>query len=406
LTAVNAGRTPLFCLLLSRRLYASGSLFVKGVPLFDRDNQFFGFCTALCNKSTLEDYTFEGFLDALRPVYPTINPSDISDQSSIDRLIAQFNQSRDTRLQRISDYAQFSGHFCSTCEIQEVFDWMHSKGISDSDCERVFRRWREKTTPRSESVPALGFSIDDMTLTSPLAEPLINNLIWDIKVPTTNPCVDYLSGIEEFDKAVRWVRRRTRISKATAAWHKCMSSLPQMSLAFLIQMFWLFLPWVILAAIVAMWHSVSAIHGIIFLQFAGMAIGITTGVDLLIWGFVKASTVGGSAIDPTHEWRIRLPNGKPGARVKPGTMKDLYEHTHGHGSWERRNTRIKNTGTVLACLTILACPLLEIPFLQNAGVQGIGSIIGYFLVYPLLPLAVLGGLIFGLYKLSPPLKIQ
>jgi hypothetical protein len=166
------------------------------------------------------------------------------------------------------------------------------------------------------------------------------------------------------------------------------------------------LPLLIFAILDGIYTSVSSIHWGILWRFVGTALGITAGVDLLIWGFVKASTGDGLGIDPTHEWRIVTQNGSPGARVGPATMKDLYEHTHGHGSWERRNTRRGTTGAVLASLTVVICPLCEIPFLLNSGVQGFGPIIGYFLIYPLLPLAVIGGVIYWLWRLYPPLNIR
>jgi hypothetical protein len=166
------------------------------------------------------------------------------------------------------------------------------------------------------------------------------------------------------------------------------------------------LPSLIIAMGYGIYSSVSSIHWGILWRFAGTALGITAGIDLLIWGFVKASTSGGSAIDQSHEWRVVTRDGRPGSRVGPATMKDLYEHTHGHGSWERRNDRISKTGTVLASLAVVICPLCEIPFLLDSGVQGIGPIAGYFLIYPLLPLAVIGGIIYWLWKLYPPLNIR
>ncbi|MGA2569772.1 MAG: hypothetical protein ABSF23_04570 [Terracidiphilus sp.] len=354
----------------------------------------------------MSDSLFDGFLDALHPKYPTENlPGDL-DREAIEKILAQFSQFHEARLEAVAAFAGSYGFYCPALDVREVLNWMSRKGISDSDFSKVFRRWRETTAPRTGSVSGGGIGTEDLFLPGEFNMPLIPHLLLGIKDPIENPREDFLSDLEEFEKAIRRVRWETRKSKIGTAWRGGIRSLPQMGIALLVQLFWIFLPWAVLAVIVAMWHSVSAIRGAIFLQFAGMAIGITAGVDLLIWGLVKLSTGGGSAIDSRHEWRVLTRNGRPGARVGPATMKDLYEHTHGHGSWDRRNSRRSATGAVLAVVVFFVCPLLEIPFLEEAGIQGLSPIVGYFLIYPLLPLAVIGGLIYWLSKLSPPVNLR
>jgi hypothetical protein len=374
--------------------------------VFDRDNRFFRFCIALSNKSNVSNFVFDGFLGALQPEYPTGKLPAGSDREAIEKIFAQFSQFHEARLEKVAAFAASYGFYCPSLDVREVLNWMSGKGISDSDFEKVFRRWRETTAPRAGPVSGGEIGTEDMFLTTPFNMPSIQRLPLKIKDPIENPREDFLSDLEEFEKAVRWVRRGARKSKIGTAWRGGIRSLPQVGIALLSEILWIIVPCAVFAVIVAMWHSVSAIRGAILLQFAGMAIGITAGVNLLIWGFVKLSTGGGSAIDRRHEWRVLTRNGRPGARVGPATMKDLYEHTHGHGSWERRNSRRSATGAVLAVVVFFVCPLLEIPFLEQAGVHGVSPIAGYFLIYPLLPLAVIGGLIFWLNKISPPLKIQ
>jgi hypothetical protein len=148
----------------------------------------------------------------------------------------------------------------------------------------------------------------------------------------------------------------------------------------------------------------TPIHAGILLRFVGTALGVTVGVDLLIWGHGKSSTGGGDRTVHSHEWRVMTKDGRPGARVGPATAKDLYEHYHGHGSWDRRNSRIKTNCIVLAAVVVFACPLLEIPFLQRAGARGFSAIVGYFLIYRLLPLALLGVAAYWLVRWTPRLR--
>jgi hypothetical protein len=370
---------------------------------------------------------FNMFLDAVRPVYPTVDTFDIKDKDSIDRSMRRYldelSQVREKQFDRIVEFARYSGCYTSVADVRSVLNRMIEKGIQDSNFETVFRRWRDTKASSIGSVSRRGVTggwrlkknadTEKTDITSLLYAPLITFSHPSIVSAPVKSWEDHSSSIEEleeFEKAIRWVRRRDRKLNAKALWGKWIHSLPKMSMALLSQLFWTFLPWGVVFTIVSliafMWKAVSLIHWGILWQYAGMAIGITAGVDLLIWGFVAMSTSGGSAIDHSHEWRMVTRNGRPGGRVGPATMKDLYEHTHGHGSWERRNTRRSTTGAVLASLTVVICPLCEIPFLLDSGVQGIGPIVGYYLIYPLLPLAVIGGLIYWLFKISPPLNIR
>lgn len=158
-------------------------------------------------------------------------------------------------------------------------------------------------------------------------------------------------------------------------------------------------------AILLMWGAVRTIRWEVLLQFAGVALGITVGADLLIWGFAALLTAGENKVDRTHEWRYVTNRGLPGGRARSATVKDLYEHSHGHGSWQRRNGRIQKTCGVLAVLVALACPVFEMPFLEEAGVHGIGPIAGYFLIYPLLPIALIFGAVFWLDRVTKRIPI-
>lgn len=281
--------------------------------MLDRDNRFFRFCIALCNKSNVRDFVFDGFLGALRPEYPTGNLPGGLDREAIDKILAQFSQFHEARLEKVAAFASSYNFYCPALDVREVLNWMSRKGIADSDFEKVFRRWRETTAPPAGSVSSGRIGTEDMSLTTPFNMPLIQSLT--IKDPIENPWENFLSDLEEFEKAIRWVRWGARKSKIRTAWRGGIRSLPEVGVALLAQIFWIALPWVVFAVIVAMWHSVGAIRGIIFLQFAGIAIGITAGAALLIWGFVKLSTGGGSAIDRRHEWRVVTRNGRPGGRV-------------------------------------------------------------------------------------------
>lgn len=159
------------------------------------------------------------------------------------------------------------------------------------------------------------------------------------------------------------------------------------------------------AAIAFLWGAVRSIRWEVLLQFAGVALGITVGADLLIWGFAKLLTAGGNKIDHAHEWKYVDGRGRPAGRAHAATVKDLYEHSRGHGSWERRNGRIEKTCGVLAVLVSLACPVFEIPFLEEAGVHGVGPIVGYFLIYPMVPLALIGAFVYWVDRATKRIQI-
>lgn len=371
------------------------------------DNRFFGFCIALCNRDGLSDFVFEGFLDALRPVYPAADGIDISDHKSIERFVVQFKQAQEARLDRAAGFAQINGHYCSASDVKDVLDEMARAGIPESDFEAVFRRWRAKMAPGAGAIPSQEVAIDDPEPVIRLSLPAMDGLV------LTDSRAGFSAGSEEFQKAIQWVRMRARIAKVKSVCREWIGILPAVGVSLLILLFWSLLPTVASATAGAIWSSVKTIQGAIFWRFAGTAFGITAGVDLLIWGIVKASTGSGSAIDNSHEWRLVTRSGSPGGRVRAATIRDLYNHTHGHGAWERRNSRMKTAGAVLASVAVLVCPLFGIPSLQEAGVQGTAAIIGYYLVYPLLPLAAIGvlvaviaGLAYWLSKSSPPLRMR
>jgi len=131
-------------------------------------------------------------------------------------------------------------------------------------------------------------------------------------------------------------------------------------------------------------------------HYAGEAFTDSAGLSLLIWAITAAMAARGNVAVTSHEWRVRLPNGQPGARVGPATRRAVYEHTH-HENWERRNARIRTVAIILSAIAIFGCPLLETRWLMS-HVQGIRAIVGYYVVCPVLPFAIVGGLIAALVR--------
>jgi hypothetical protein len=140
------------------------------------------------------------------------------------------------------------------------------------------------------------------------------------------------------------------------------------------------------------------------LKFIGISAGSTAVIDLLIWGLSAALTSGGSSTVHSHEWRVATSGGQPGARWGPATRRDVYNHYHGYHSWEESRSRIRRTCGVLAVVMVFACPLLGISFLYDWGVRGVMPIVGYLLVYPVLPVLVIGGLAYWVVKTAPPVR--
>ena len=413
--------------------------------MLDRSNNFWRFCCAICDKDDVGEDKFRRFLEALRPMDSFGNASSPSlERFSILFSPEELNVYPSIRVANIVDLAKCSGYETTAAEVNESLRMMKYQGIAESDIATVFRRCRTTMSSNWARLRRIG---DPMWMEASYNSEFENAIVWvqsggRRSKAKTFPRKFYLWGLLAASVVLLAVSVTKSLKQIDADTYTLdwsmgnwMYGLVPMLIAgtilagvsvyyciahkeTVIAFFWVLMesygfPMIIAAIgllIFAIGYgiilAVSFVHWGILWQFAGIAIGITAGVDLLIWGFVKASTSGGSAIDRSHEWRIVTRNGSPGGRLGPATMKDLYEHTHGHGSWERRNDRISKTGAVLASLTVVICPLCEIPFLLDSGVQGIGPIAGYFLIYPLLPLAVIGGLIYWLSKISPPLNIR
>jgi len=128
----------------------------------------------------------------------------------------------------------------------------------------------------------------------------------------------------------------------------------------------------------------------ILLGFAGRALGLTVVVDLVLWIVAKGAYSKGYETDRSHEWRYLTRGGRPGGRAKSASISDVYDHIHGSGSWEKRKRSLGYFCTALGVVAVVACPLVEISYLQSVGVQGVGLFINYLLIYPLLPLALIG----------------
>jgi hypothetical protein len=217
--------------------------------MLDSNNKFFGFCGILCDSGKVDESAFEQFLFSLHPVSPTIAPFDINDKSAVDQFVAQYvsqlSQLSEKRLNNIKSFAMFSGCNTNVYEIKKVLDMMINHKIDESDFEKVFRRWRETKTPSTVSVLRQEKQQDDMTLVNPFITPLI-------KGPIVDSWGEYISNINEFEKAIRWVRRWSRISKAKTAWREQKGNIFLVIIAVLYELFIALVSWAILIP-VAIW---------------------------------------------------------------------------------------------------------------------------------------------------------
>jgi hypothetical protein len=217
--------------------------------MLDRYNRFFRFCGILCDSGKVDESVFKQFLYSLRPECPTLAPFDIADQSSIDQFVAQYKYQRslfhEKRIEQIVDFVRYNG--CYTCvpEVLEVFVRMERKRIDESDFEKVFQRWRETKTPSAVWVLRQEIQRVDMAQVNPFITPLINDSFAD-------SWEDYIPNIDEFEKAIRWVRRRARISKAKAAWREQKGNFFLVIFAVLYELFIILVSWAMLIP-VALW---------------------------------------------------------------------------------------------------------------------------------------------------------
>lgn len=284
------------------------------------------FCTDLCNKEKLTESVLDEFLFAFFVIGP-LDPA------------------------RIVAVAERAGYYASASDVPLLVEILKRQGITEGDFGGVFRRCR--TTARR-----------------PWRE-------WLYKES---------QRVSEFEAAVHV---RGTQSTASTSLRERFGKLAGKAGATLRTLGEVALLMVVSAVCAFMWDALSSIHLKILLTFVGTPLAITVVLNLLIWGSGRALTSGEDKIDQSHEWRVVTSSGRPGGRVKSATRKDVYDHVQGHGSWNRRRARIQSTCVVLGGLVALACPFFALPVLWDAGVKDLGPIIGYFLVYPLLPLALL-----------------
>ncbi len=201
----------------------------------------------------------------------------------------------------------------------------------------------------------------------------------------SSPEVAGYTGNSDLESAILWVKKGA--SESTPG----KSSPWLLIVEFFVRFFAQLVFPAVLGLLYLAYLSVHSLSLELLLEFVGIAVAVTVVVDLVVWVLGVALTAGGDAIDHSHEWRYVTRNGTPGARAHAATKKDLYDHTHGYGSWERRKERIRTVCKVISVLVALACPFLEIPFLRASGVVGVLPIVGYLVVYPLLPIAIIVG---------------
>jgi len=144
------------------------------------------------------------------------------------------------------------------------------------------------------------------------------------------------------------------------------------------------------ALLCAVGNAAWSIQWGILLGFAGRALGLTVAVNLVLWVVSKSAYSKGYETDRSHEWRYVTRGGSPGGRAKSASISDVYDHIHGSGSWEKRKGSLGYFCAVLGVVAVVACPLVEMSYLQSVGVQGVGLFINYLVIYPLLPLALIG----------------
>jgi hypothetical protein len=68
----------------------------------------------------------------------------------------------------------------------------------------------------------------------------------------------------------------------------------------------------------------------------------------------------GYSIHPNAEWRYVNRDGRAGGRYGPATVRDVYEHRHGSGSWQRKEENFLTFVSVLRVGTFVLA--IVIPF--------------------------------------------
>jgi len=94
---------------------------------------------------------------------------------------------------------------------------------------------------------------------------------------------DFGAELVKFRMGISAVPKPSWRERLRSSWRSTVEVLAQMTVTFGIP-----------GAILLMWGAVRTIRWEVLLQFAGVALGITVGADLLIWGFAALLTAGGN----------------------------------------------------------------------------------------------------------------
>lgn len=406
--------------------------------MLNSSSQFWRFCYACCDKNDSGEESFRELLDALRPV----NPFENADNLSINPFSIPFNLDSQNpfpsiRVDNIVALTKRSGYNATASEVIELLRMLEQEGIAHSEIANVFQRCRTTMSSRWSRLRRIGdpswmeksfrFEFEKAIQwvksggRSPKAKHFTEKFyVWGLLVlSVVLLAVSITKSIRHVDASTyvvdwsmnNWAYGLLPALAAGIIWigalvYFCLAHRETASAIFGSFMETWGLPLLIFAMGYGVICSVGAVRWTVLWKFAGIAFAITAGVELLIWGHIHSSAAGGDAIDSSHEWRIKLKDGRPGPVVGPTTRKDLYDHVHGHGAWDLRNARTRKKGTRLAIIMVPLFPLLGVPYLWISGVRGIAAFAGYFLIYPLFPVVLIIGIIYWLNKLYPPLKIR
>lgn len=120
--------------------------------------------------------------------------------------------------------------------------------------------------------------------------------------------------------------------------------------------------------------GLSALKGL--LHTCG-ATALATTFSQLVFNLMNGD--GGYATASGHEWRYLNRRGQPGGRYGSATVKDVYEHRHGYGSWKSHQQSQQN---FVAFLRVVAVTVsIYVPFfLRSKGVITTGGISNFVLV--------------------------
>ncbi len=116
----------------------------------------------------------------------------------------------------------------------------------------------------------------------------------------------------------------------------------------------------------------------------GASLGAVCLANLLTVSISASLGHSGYETDESHEWRLLDGSGKPAARIGPASRKDVHDHHHGRGSWEKR---CRQQASILNVLTVVGSPVLALLLI-------------HFNLYPLGPTWIAVGLGFALFVTS------